>query len=200
MPKISSEKFQLRKLEIIDKAFEVFSSKGYSQSSMEDIVKHSGISKGGLYTYFKSKEEIFLAIAEQRFQMRSNVLHEMTDIESASQKVTLYLRWLLDSLETESVCMGIRFTTEFWSIISRSTCKNEIAQVRYKKFEEDLEQLLLEGIQNGEFRHNLNTKSAVYLIITSLDGVGFTDAVMGIKINEATISEYINMLLNYLRG
>lgn len=55
MPKISTEKLQLRRKEILDKAFEVFSLKGYCQATMDDIVKHSGISKGGLYIYFKSK-------------------------------------------------------------------------------------------------------------------------------------------------
>jgi hypothetical protein len=71
--------------------------------------------------------------------------------------------------------------------------------VRYTKFQKDLEGLLLEGVQKGEFREDLDTKNAVYLILTSLDGIGFTDAVMGIKISESAISEYINMILNYLR-
>ncbi|MFZ5967178.1 MAG: TetR/AcrR family transcriptional regulator [Bacillota bacterium] len=200
MPKISSEKMQLRKQEILNKAFEVFCTKGYTQTSMEDIVKHSGISKGGLYTYFKSKEEIFLAIAEERFQLRSNWIRQMSNIESTAEKVTLYLRWFLDSLHDESIGMGIRFTMEFWSMLSKDATKAEIAQTRYIKFEKDLEELLLEGIEKGEFRQDLDTKSAVYLILASLDGIGFTDAVMGIKVQEATITNYVHMILNYLRG
>lgn len=200
MPKISSEKMQLRKKTILDKAFEVFSAKGYTLASMDDIVKHSGISKGGIYSYFKSKEEIFLAIAEERFQLRSEQLRLMEAMESVSEKVTRYLRWFLDSLQNESICMGIKFTVEFWSLLSRDSSKSEIAQVRYGKFERDLEELLLEGVQNGEFRSDLDTKSAVYLILASLDGVGFTSGVMGIKISEAAITSYIDMILNHLRG
>lgn len=199
MPKISPEKIQLRKQEILDKAFEIFSTQGYSQTSMENIVRYSGISKGGLYTHFKSKEEILLAIAEKRFQLRSDWVQQMADIESASEKIILYLRWALDGLQNESTQKEIRFTIEFWSILSKDSSKSDIPQVRYTKFQKDLEGLLLEGVQKGEFREDLDTKNAVYLILTSLDGIGFTDAVMGIKISESAISEYINMILNYLR-
>lgn len=200
MPKLSQEKYEFRRQEIMDKAFEVFSAKGYSNASMDDIVKHSGISKGGIYTYFKSKEEIFLAIAEQRFQLRSDVINQMADIESASEKITIYIRWFLESLQNQRVCMGIRFTMEFWSILSKDVSKAYIAKERYSKFEIDLERLLLEGIHRGEFRKDLDTKSAVYLILTSLDGIGYTHAVMGIKINKDIIDEYVGMIINYLRG
>lgn len=199
MPKISTEKVQLRRKEILDKAFEVFSLKGYSQATMDDIVKHSGISKGGLYIYFKSKEEIFLAIAEERFQLRSNYIKELDNVESASKKVELYIRWFLESLKNDSIRMVIRFTTEFWSVMSRNTSNTEIGLTRYTKFEKDLEALLLEGIKKGEFRNDLDTKSMVYIILSSLDGIGSVDAVMGIKIWEAVIDNYINMILKYLK-
>ena len=199
MPKISPEKIQLRKQEILDKSFEIFSAKGYSQTSMEDIVRYSGISKGGLYTHFKSKEEILLTIAEKRFLLRNDRVRQLVDIESPTEKIILYLRWALDSLKNESTQKEICFTIEFWSILSKDSSKSEIAKVRYNKFKKDLEGLLLEGVQKGEFRQDLDTNSAVYLILTSLDGIGFTDAVMGIKLSDSVISEYINMIVNYLR-
>jgi len=46
--------------------------------------------------------------------------------------------------------MGIRFTMEFGSMLSKDASKAEIAQARYIKFEKDLEKLLLEGIEKGE--------------------------------------------------
>lgn len=199
MPKVSPEKIQLRKQEILDKAFEIFCAKGYSQTSMDDIVRYSGISKGGIYTHFKSKEEILLTIAEKRFQLRSDWVRQLVDTESSAEKIILYLRWALDSIQNESTQKEICFTIEFWSILSKDPSKSEIAKVRYSKFKKDLEGLLLEGVQKGEFRQDLDTNSAVYLILTSLDGIGFTDAVMGIKLSDSVISEYINMIVNYLR-
>ncbi|SFM35570.1 transcriptional regulator, TetR family [Paenibacillus sp. 1_12] len=50
-----------KKLDIVAKALEVFFKYGYKRVSMNDIAEAVGISRAGLYLYFKSKEEIFNA-------------------------------------------------------------------------------------------------------------------------------------------
>ncbi|MCB0749729.1 MAG: TetR/AcrR family transcriptional regulator, partial [Ignavibacteriae bacterium] len=52
------EKLQ-RRQEIIDSAEKVFFSKGFANSTMDDIASEAELSKGTLYLYFKSKEELF---------------------------------------------------------------------------------------------------------------------------------------------
>jgi len=54
-----------RKIEIIEAAKKLFSKKGYSPTSMDDIAKEVGITKASLYYFFKGKEEIFSAIVSQ---------------------------------------------------------------------------------------------------------------------------------------
>lgn len=49
---------QVRKTEILDIAESLFYSKGYNNTTMNDILNKTGIAKGTLYYYFKSKEEI----------------------------------------------------------------------------------------------------------------------------------------------
>ena len=51
-----------RKEQILDAAAEVFSRKGFDKARMDDIVEKTGLSKGALYWYFKSKDEIFEAL------------------------------------------------------------------------------------------------------------------------------------------
>ena len=46
--------------EIVNAAVEEFLGKGYERASMENIAKRAGLSKGGLYHYFKSKDEILI--------------------------------------------------------------------------------------------------------------------------------------------
>ncbi|MFN3264186.1 MAG: TetR/AcrR family transcriptional regulator, partial [Aquificaceae bacterium] len=43
---------------IIQSAKELFSQKGYNHTTVEDIVKHAGLSKGAFYFYFKSKDQL----------------------------------------------------------------------------------------------------------------------------------------------
>ena len=49
---------------ILESATQVFASKGFHNAAVDDIVKASGTSKGAVYFYFESKEQIFLSLVE----------------------------------------------------------------------------------------------------------------------------------------
>ncbi|OAB34840.1 TetR family transcriptional regulator [Paenibacillus macquariensis subsp. defensor] len=51
-----------RKEHVVHKAHELFIEKGYHATSIQDILNHSGISKGSFYNYFPSKGELFKAV------------------------------------------------------------------------------------------------------------------------------------------
>ncbi|MGF6905835.1 TetR/AcrR family transcriptional regulator [Fusobacterium sp. PH5-44] len=53
---------KIRKNEVLDIAESLFYTKGYSKTTINDILNEAGIAKGTLYYYFKSKEEIMDAI------------------------------------------------------------------------------------------------------------------------------------------
>ncbi len=61
-----SPKFQRRKndrpAEITEAALAVFAENGYSATRVDDVAKRAGVSKGLLYLYFKTKEELFKAV------------------------------------------------------------------------------------------------------------------------------------------
>lgn len=50
-----------RKRQVIDSAFELFTTKGFQATSIQDILEHSGISKGTFYNYFSSKQEVLIS-------------------------------------------------------------------------------------------------------------------------------------------
>ncbi|MFD0869917.1 TetR/AcrR family transcriptional regulator [Paenibacillus residui] len=50
---------------LIKSGVELFSRQGYSNTSIEQIVKHAGYSKGGFYAHFTSKEEFLLTIIKE---------------------------------------------------------------------------------------------------------------------------------------
>jgi AcrR family transcriptional regulator len=68
--------------DIIDAAERVFFSKGMENATMDDVAEEAELSKGTLYLYFKSKEEIYLAI-----HLRGNkILKNMFNIAVANQE------------------------------------------------------------------------------------------------------------------
>ena len=54
-----------RKEYILEKAFDVFMSKGYDSASISVLQKELGMSRGAMYRYFKSKDELFIEIIDR---------------------------------------------------------------------------------------------------------------------------------------
>lgn len=61
MPKISDERRAARRAQILDGAWTCFQRQGLHATTMDDIIRASGLSAGAVYSYFPSKEELILA-------------------------------------------------------------------------------------------------------------------------------------------
>ncbi|WP_433160921.1 TetR/AcrR family transcriptional regulator [Kribbella sp. CA-247076] len=65
MPKVTEEHRLARRQQIVDAARRCVIEEGFHKTTMADVIRESGLSAGAVYGYFKSKEEIVAAIAEQ---------------------------------------------------------------------------------------------------------------------------------------
>jgi AcrR family transcriptional regulator len=57
-----------RKTEILQAALELFSSKGFNETTMEEVAQAAGVAKGTVYLYFQSKEHLLLALKKDFMQ------------------------------------------------------------------------------------------------------------------------------------
>jgi AcrR family transcriptional regulator len=84
-PKTKEQNEQIRQDKrklILEKALEVFASKGYYNSSISLIAKNAGIAKGLIYDYFLSKEELLKSVVDEGFRdffdlFPKNIDHEL---------------------------------------------------------------------------------------------------------------------------
>jgi AcrR family transcriptional regulator len=65
MPKVGQAHLDARRQQIVEAARARFASHGFARTSMADIVTESGLSNGAIYRYFRSKDEIVVAVCEQ---------------------------------------------------------------------------------------------------------------------------------------
>ncbi len=75
---------------ILKQAREVFAKKGYRAVTMKDIVDACGISRGGLYLYFKSTKEIFLALLKQEEEKAQNRFAEAVRDRTSSAEILVW--------------------------------------------------------------------------------------------------------------
>lgn len=81
------EKLQ-RRQEIIDAAEKVFISKGFTNSTMDDIASEAELSKGTLYLYFKSKEELFKVFVHRAIlKLQELFVHNISEKDNGILKV-----------------------------------------------------------------------------------------------------------------
>jgi AcrR family transcriptional regulator len=83
-------RFQRRKedrpQEITEAAFEVFAEKGYSGARVEEVAQRAGVSKGLLYLYFRTKEELFKAVVKSVVVRRVDALLEAVETTELSSE------------------------------------------------------------------------------------------------------------------
>jgi AcrR family transcriptional regulator len=66
-----------KRRQIIEGARVVFLTQGFDAASMNDIARKAGVSKGTLYVYFRNKEELFEAIAEEQCGFQAERVFEL---------------------------------------------------------------------------------------------------------------------------
>lgn len=116
MPKISEERKQARRLEILEAATRCFARQGFHRTSMEHIIRELKSSPGAVYCYFHGKNDIVAAIAEQRHNRESALLNELlasTDIsEGMEHLVGAFFEMFQDPKERERRKVTIQIWAE----------------------------------------------------------------------------------------
>jgi AcrR family transcriptional regulator len=77
MPRVTEAYREARRTEIADAALRCFAEKGFRGTSMADIIAASGLSAGAIYGHYASKEELFVAAAQQVLSARTVELEEL---------------------------------------------------------------------------------------------------------------------------
>ncbi|MBW8733896.1 MAG: TetR/AcrR family transcriptional regulator, partial [Asticcacaulis sp.] len=103
---------------ILDVASEVFLKEGYAAASMSEIAARLGGSKGTLYNYFKSKEELFGAYVSRNCEVHRSQVGELLKIDGDARAVlTAYARRYLEVFTSEK-------TLQNWRVISAESAKS----------------------------------------------------------------------------
>ncbi|SDN52289.1 transcriptional regulator, TetR family [Fictibacillus solisalsi] len=90
MPRTQQENERIRskaKEKIQLAAMELFIKQGYHATSIDNVAKHAGISKGLLYNYFKGKEDLLATMVETRMGELIQVMEEAVAIETPVNQI-----------------------------------------------------------------------------------------------------------------
>lgn len=158
-----------RRAHIIQAALVCFSRKGYHLTTMDDIAQESGLSKGSLYWYFKSKKELFLSILEAYFrQMETAIQPILEGTLSPSEKLRAVAEVVVGSMKEVQPLASVMI--DFWSQTRHEEDVNQLLRQVYEPSYQGLAAIIEEGIQRGEFRP-VNAAHLASLLMAVYDGL-----------------------------
>lgn len=158
-----------RKDQILDAAEKVFSERGLDQARMDDIVEESGLSKGTLYWYYKSKDAIIDALFDRVFASEIHALAALVEADQpAPEKVEIFIRSVVKEIRRFERLMPLGY--EFFALAARSKSIRKRLQRYYRRYIRDLTSILEQGVASGDFRP-MSTREVAIAAGAMLDGI-----------------------------
>ena len=177
------------KVKLVDVARQLFAKLGVENTTMNDIALASKKGRRTLYTYFKSKDEIYLAVVESELDMLSDMMKKVAEKEISPDKKMIEMIYSRLNAVKEVVYRNGTLRAYFFRDIWR------VEKVR-KKFDAKEVQLfkgvLAEGKSKGVFQVD-DIDMVAELVHYCLKGieVPFIRGQIGAHLDEATRMEYV---------
>ena len=185
---------------IISESLKLFSLKGFLSTSLDDILKASGSSKGGFYNHFKSKEELFYAVLIQAQKTwREKALYGLNNTSKPVERIKLLLnnyrdRYLVDTENFPGGCVFVSLSVELDDLRPHLAQEINKGFVRFKAM---IKKLLDESKDAGELAEDVSTKAVSEMLFSGMLGAS---VMYGMDKSKANLDQTIQSLIRYLEG
>jgi TetR/AcrR family transcriptional repressor of nem operon len=180
----------------LSKAVELFSSKGYSETSMEDIVQATGVSRYGLYGTFGNKRELFeQALDRYADSMGKQAFLGLLEPEASLEHIRRIFEVRVADMSSAEENKGCLFIHTAMELAPRDNDLREVLQ----KFMGRMAKLFAVGLESakgrGEVRSDLDVTAAGELLTSTMFGL----AVLGrTGFPKSTLDGIVDSTLNSL--
>ena len=156
---------------IVQAALEIFVRKGYHGTSVDEITRKVGLTKGALYAHFSSKGELLLRIIDE-FKSRfiGGMVEALEQVEGdALKKIHRVISFNSKfAVENQDLCVFLTFlTTE----LNADVDFEPALKSAYKEYQKIISELVRQGIRQGLFKKEFDPETAALTFMALHDGV-----------------------------
>ena len=170
-PKVSEEHLAARRQQILDAAVECFSRIGFYRATIEDIRLESGLSRGAVYHYFKSKEDIIDALRRRSGEQDSIILESSSEgangLESLINLVDVTGKRIVSDESTDAN----RLATFLWAeaLVNDRILRGQIEAVN--PYRDTFGQAIRQAQKEGKISSDIDADAAALVITGALAGI-----------------------------
>jgi AcrR family transcriptional regulator len=211
---------QQKEKKILESAILLFGEKGFHTTKVEDVAKTAKISKGLVYFYFKSKEDLYMAIAKKGTEELKDVFNkafgkekDKTGLEVMADLVNGYLQFTEDKKVFHDAILYFLSVLELYQkdstkvspLITESQFFNKLLQSHNDLAKIGIKAISL-GIKDESMRPDLQADSTFYTIWTMLIGYCHLSGSINLEPNDIKINTeswkngFYKILFEILKG
>lgn len=156
---------------ILDKVAPIFNKQGYVGTSLTDITKATGLTKGAIYCNFSNKEDLALKSFQLNINLAITPLFKLIATKQGSinklYTITEYQRSYYDLVKDRGGCPMLRVGVDTKFI---NPLLFKAAQNLSQKFTVGLTNIINEGIINNEIQQNTDPVKCAKIILSLIEG------------------------------
>lgn len=167
------KKSEATRLNILQKAFELIYANGYQTTSIDEIIATTQVTKGAFYYHFKTKDEMGLAIINERLKstFKDTFIHPFQNTDNPFESIYQLMYSLLmenEFLKVEYGCPASNFTQEMapWNI-EFTKALNDLS----KQWEEVMIAAIEKGKENGKVNNAVDAKGVAVFVMSGYWGI-----------------------------
>jgi TetR/AcrR family transcriptional regulator, repressor for uid operon len=170
MPRVKPETLAARRDEILNAAETCFARQGFHQTTVQDVIKESGLSAGCIYSYFASKEDLIQAIGEYRHARDGALLAIDEEDADPLQSLRTIARAFLGDLQREQGLRSRRVALQLWAEALRDEVVREQVTNGIRKPIAVIVKMLRHGQRLGVIDNGINPQSIARAMVSMFQG------------------------------
>lgn len=171
-----------KKLLILQAGITILRKKGVSNSSMNDIIRESGLSKGGVYHYFASKNELLVEIFNYFIELYafSNLSRLQNNPELQNKNAIQQIDILFQQHEAVIDDMGkdLSLLMDLYIEAIHNPALRKVFNQQYQLIFGIVKNLIETAQQQGDIKKNLNSEMISASLLAVFDGFGMVNQIV----------------------
>lgn len=166
----TKSKGQTTRAHILKTTRHLFTTQGFSNTSVNTIISATGVKKGSLYYHFASKEELGLAVLLDAQEEFTGFLNDSFQGENPVDKIINSCEMLLDFLQKQNFVGGCLFGNTALEMNDGNSKFGKIIQDVFDHWTTKIEQHLTQGQADGSFTSNIPIPALATTVVATIEG------------------------------